>query len=168
MTLTAAQASRRLADLTAEVAQAIAEVGSTREALAEGVATAGDVTKAQRQLARLQERAENCRAEIRVCERREAVEQAHINAESLRIKSELRKIAEGKRQVKSTSFKTWLRGALADLNQYDRDLKMLDDQAGEHSGLVPSSLRAFRELTTALVDVIAVVDPPQANQEDAK
>jgi len=133
------QARQRLADLTAEVAQASAEVDDTREALAEGEATAGDVSKAQKNLARLQERQENARAASRVSDRREAVEQAHIQAESERIKRELRQIALAKRTAELEKWGAFLGATLDQATEFDARLRGLRDQIKDlDAGQFPS------------------------------
>ncbi len=137
--ITAAQARVKLADLTDEVTQASAEVDDTRDALAEGEASPGDVTKAQRALAKAQERQENARAALRVAERREAVERAHIQAESERIGRELRAIALAKRAAELLKWRAFLEATLDQATEFDARLRGLRDQIKDlDAGQFPS------------------------------
>lgn len=161
------QAKQRLEDYTAEVAQASAEVDDTRDALAEGEASPGDVTKAQRALAKAQERQENARAALRVAERREAVEKAHIQAESDRIGRELKAIAQQKAAKEIEAYRAFLLATAADAEGYNQRLTAYEHRLGYGSMNVPGRFKSFGLLGRAIQDQVFRFPATNSHSQEA-
>lgn len=156
------QARSELATAEARIASTEAEIEELRELLATGEPGAEhELGKTVKRLARETEILANHRAACRVAERREEEEDTRVADEAARVGRELRRLAAAKHSAKLASFIVFIRGVAADLAEYDADLRRLDDQAGGHRGLVPSSLISFRQLTSVLAQVIRQVDPPR-------
>ncbi len=129
--MNATQAKQRLADLTAEVAQARVEVTEAREAVSVGEATQKDVTKVLRTLERLQEREEQARTDLRVTERREQAEAATAAREADRIRRELDAITRAKRDAELDRFRSWLEAIQVQGGEFDAHLKGFAEQLRE-------------------------------------
>ena len=96
---------------------------------------------------------ENAKATVRVCERREAVEQAHIQAESDRIKRELHTIALGKRDAELLKWRALLEATLDQATEFDARLRGLRDQLREiDPGQFPSRWSSWPLLATFVND----------------
>jgi deoxycytidylate deaminase len=158
--LNSVTARSELAAAEARCASTGAAIAELRELLATGEpGAASELRKFQKREVREIEARENARAAVRLWTQRDADEQQRNQAEADRIRYELRKIAAEKRAAMLGSLRTWLHGVAEEAASYDAELSRLDTQAGAHSGLVPSTLVCWRQMTADLAAVIRATAP---------
>jgi hypothetical protein len=153
------------ADLAAALATQVAAstaVDQAREDAADDPRRSSSVVKAQRRLAAASEKTEQLRATVRVAERREAVEQAHIQAEAERIGRELRKLAEQKRATELLKWRAFLEATLDQATEFDARLRGLRDQIKDlDAGQFPSRWSSWPLLATFVNDQLKHCPTPR-------
>ena len=151
--ISAAQARQKLEDLTSAVALARAEVEEAREAVAESEATQADVSRSLKALAKVEDRQEQARAEVRVCERREAAARATAAAENARVGEAVRRISLAKRDAELIRWRAFLLATLEQATEFDARLRGLSGNLRElGAGQFPSRWASWPALLQSIDD----------------
>jgi polyribonucleotide nucleotidyltransferase len=158
--ISSTEAKLRLAGAEAAVGAATAWVAQGREAVALGEATQADITRAQRDLAKAQEKAEQAKVELRLAERREREDLEARQRENERIERALETLTRAKRDEEIKRYRVFLEQTRAafvvfdsHFANYQRDLREFG------TGFVPSRFMSGQMLLTAVNDQLARVTP---------
>jgi hypothetical protein len=137
---------RTQSDLTA----AQGELEQAEEAAAEDQRQLPALVRARTKVSHAVDQQGLAEGALRAATRREAEAQAVASEAAERIRRELRERASAKRAETVTRYRSWVRAALADAEDFNRTLADLDDQVGYKSGFVPSRNVSFRFLLDGL------------------